>query len=82
MQSAIPELADGGYWYVVATGIDEETGAAVPLLPVRTAYAAWSAAPGFFIVRLLAPVVLPPTPYLVSDFIDLPRKPRARLGGK
>ena len=82
MQSAIPELADGGYWYMVATRIDPETLALEPDVPYGTPYAAWSSVDGFAIIRVLSPLVLPPVPLLVADFIDIPRKPRARLGGK
>lgn len=80
MIAQVPELWDGGYWYVAPLTTDPETGSLVPDVPQGTAWAQWYKDGQKCVIKTTSQVVLPDIGIAPSDLIQIPRKPRARFG--
>jgi hypothetical protein len=79
MIAQVPELWDGGYWYVVAVVTDPETESLVPDVPAGTAWAQWYNDGTRSVIKTPAQIVVPYMGVAPSDLIQIPRKPRARF---
>lgn len=75
----VPEIYDGGYWYVVNMVQDAELGGMKPDLPDGLAFAAWFSDGARCVVKLLNPVAVQDLGVHVSSLVAYPRKPIARF---
>jgi len=81
----VPELADGGYWYVVSVATDSDLGGVIPA-GVSDSYCAWYANVGGIdcaAVRMPAPAAVSsgPDASVADVFAGEPIKPYGRIGG-
>lgn len=81
MIAQVPELWDGGYWYVVMLIYDDETGLILPNVPPGTVWAQWYNDGTKCVLKTPNQIVVPDIGISPSDIIQISRKPRARFGG-